>query len=342
MKNYLGLSIISLSAMAICQAEEAKPKDFPWRIGLGYRLGFNVDASFRNTGLPGWTPPGQSGPLQSLNGRYYNDGGVGLDSTGNMAHPLDPDRPLTSYWGYQNAGQWQGGSILMHYSEAGSLGRGADDIDLFSHGFEITLGRELGQKGKLHYGVELGFAMSPVSARWVGQANPNVLGTDAYQLPSDVVLPLDNGFFGTQDREMGMPYLYTASTPMATTVDASLDANIYAIRLGPYLEYELSKRFSLTLGGGLSIMVVDGGMNFIESSAGQTRDYHAEQLDAFFGVYCSGQVVYKVNECWDLFTGVQLHYFGSADWEARAGDKMARLDMTGCSWYWTIGFGYHF
>ena len=346
MRNYLGLSIVSLSALTIGQAGAADTNQFPWRVGLNYRLGFHINASFRNAGLPSsWGTP-ESGPMgPSLNGRSYDDGYVGLDSSGNAASPFDPGRPLTSYWGYQNANQVQGGNVLMHYSEPGSLGRGSDDVDLLSHGLEITLARELGRGRNSRWGLEVAFGLSFLDGRWSGQADPAVLGADAYAMPAGIppyygFTPLDPATLGNQERSGQDPYLYTAPTPQNTTVAACLDATLYAFRVGPYAEFPLSEHFSLVLGGGLSIVVVDGEASFQESYSGLTRSAHAEHTGTLIGGYLSGQIVYKFNERWDIATGIQYHAF-MGSWELRAGDKIAQVDL-GSSFYWTIGIGYHF
>jgi len=79
-----------------CDVPSLHADDTSWldtdRIALGYRVGFNISAKFRNLG----SAPLANNP--SVTGLSYQDGFVGTDNTGNAGG-------LTSFWGYENANQ---------------------------------------------------------------------------------------------------------------------------------------------------------------------------------------------------------------------------------------------
>jgi opacity protein-like surface antigen len=337
------LSAVSLSVLAVGHScAEESTNSHSWRLGANYRFGFNLKASFRNAGR---TPHVHS---PSVNGRSYYDGFVGLDSTGNAPDPGDPQaRGLTSFWGFDAHNQIvpedsAGLSLLLHYSEPGALGQGSDDVDMLSHGFEITLGRELVRGKKWRLGVEAGVGLSWVDGRWSGAANPNALGADSFLIPGIFTPPSQVPYPGVYESFGNDPLLQvngSAAGSSPSTASACLDATILAVRVGPYLEYQLSQRVLASIGGGLSGAWVDGSASFQQNIAGVSDAYHGSQSDWVWGFYLSGQVTVVLSERWDLMGGVQYHVLDP--WSLRVGDKVARIGFDG-TWYFVVGAGYHF
>jgi hypothetical protein len=91
--NYLRLTLLLVGSVLSGGASFLSADDAVWpdreRLGLSYRMEFNISARFRNHG----GVPFPNNP--SVTGLSYRDGFVGTDNTGNVGG-------LTSYWGYQN------------------------------------------------------------------------------------------------------------------------------------------------------------------------------------------------------------------------------------------------
>src|SRR5262245_42817141 len=138
----LATALVILSAGAVTgRAEETNA----WRrVGLSYRVGFNISASF--SGLGGFVAagdPGAPGRITAAPGtvvRTYDDGFIGIDISGNA-------NQHTTYWGYNDsASQVVGGSIEMHSVSSPTVSSGDVDGDP-QHGFEISYFHPLGGSG---------------------------------------------------------------------------------------------------------------------------------------------------------------------------------------------------
>ena len=126
---------------------------------------------------------------------------------------------LTSYWGYQNAGQVQNGSVVMNATAptlgAGPQGLGGDP----QHGLQLTCDRQLGRHGQLRWGLEAGFGFTDVTIR----DNQTVMGdytltSDSYTLPpvpgGGVVSPPPPPYRGPYSSPPGSPLI--GDTPNRT------------------------------------------------------------------------------------------------------------------------------
>lgn len=305
------------------QAEDES--DSKWRVGFGYRSMFNVDVSFRNAGAS----PAPNNP--SAIGRSYADGFVGTDSTGNA---LD----LTTHWGYQRPEQVAGDAIVLRNSQPGPLG---EEGNLWANGFELTVGRELGHGRNVRWGVEGALGYARVEGSWSGVAQAGVLSLDAFPLGG--IIPPTAPYSGPQASGPGVPLLGATPSTMPLSAAASMDANIYGFRVGPYFEFPLAERFSLTLGGGLSLAVIDGKASFRETAdapyVALTQSARSNDAGIVVGGYISGGVIFKIARRCEAFSSVQFHALGHFD--QRVGDMSSRLDM-GSAFALLIGVQYRF
>ena len=116
------------------------------RFSFNARFGFNVSARFKRASMSL-----AALPRNTLDGNRYNydDGYVLTDISGNYGGQ-------TWNWGYDQSGQIAGNTILMHRStvSADAPSTAGIDEDNPQCGFEFTYDRELGKRGKLHYGLE--------------------------------------------------------------------------------------------------------------------------------------------------------------------------------------------
>src|SRR5882672_3916430 len=178
-KNLSALLLVWLATAPVWQAkaEDATPADrltpppgkSPDRYSLGFRMGFNITADFKNLGA--FTPqghlvpiPGQGSVAQpgnpngdAVGNRTYQDGYVWVDSSGNALG-------YSRYWGYDNLSQvnLRAGTISMHTSSS----PGTDSNDRSGDpqlGLEFTYNRRLGNSEKWSWGFEAAFNYMNVS-----------------------------------------------------------------------------------------------------------------------------------------------------------------------------------
>jgi hypothetical protein len=111
----------------------------------------------------------------------------------------------------------------------------------------------------------------------------------------------------------------------------TLDAQIYALRLGSYYELPLGKRWSGRIGGGLALAVADIQYSFNETiTFGDDSVAHNagsnSGADVQAGGYLEGKLLYALTSRTSLFAGAQYEYLGT--FSRSAGNEQAQLDMS--------------
>jgi hypothetical protein len=236
------------------------------RVSAGYRMGFNISAKFQGLGgFPARSTPGKS-TGNRLN-RTYDDGYVLPDS---RAPGIDN---YTWNWGFDSPSQvlpdagTPYGFLLLHSSSSAATADSTADSGL-QNGFEVTYDRQLGQIGHLRWGLEGAFNFMSASFRDDGA----VAGT-ASPPPASPNTPYQ-GLFGGGYPGGGGPLITDSpirrqvqQVPGGATIlgNRTLDASVYGIRLGPYLEAPLGKRLTVGLSAGLSLAAVDSDFYYAES-----------------------------------------------------------------------------
>ena len=240
------------------------------------------------------------------------------------------------------------GTIVMHRSSStGATAKDRDDDP--QPGFELTYNRELGRNEKLRWGLEMAFGFMNVS---VNDSHPIPLGvsrlTDAY--PLGIVVPPPAPYYhGANLSPEGNPVI--GATPVTSaagnalaTVNGSrrFDADLYEFRLGPYLEIPFGRKWAVTLSGGLALVDVNSDFSFKEtvsiSGIAPAAD-SGSHSDLLVGGYAAGNVSYKLNEVWGLFTGVQFHAVGN--YSQRESGRTAVLNL-GETVFLVFGASYSF
>ena len=332
------------------------------RFGLSYRMGFNISAKFKNLG--GYSL--LSNPGRTPNGAAWNyDNGYNLDDA--------PGTPpgSTWYWGYINASQVHDGNLyLSRSSAAGNISSGEKENDPQQPGFELTYNRWLGKAGKANWGLEGAFNFMSLSIR----DNSTLLGnvtvqTDAYALNG--VIPPQPPYFGTYEGPVpggpNRPVISDTPIPQAAvllpngaiiTGERKIDADLYGFRIGPYLDFPLSEKLTLSLSGGFAVVSVQSKFKFNETVAipiiaatapatvpggpaanSVTRAGSDSHSDFLLGGYGAGNFSYSFNKSWSAFVGGQYQNVGR--FSQKLGGKQADLDLSK-SIFVTVGVGYSF
>jgi hypothetical protein len=308
-------------------------------------MGFNIPVSFRNFGSFAMPHSGHN-----LDGAAYNfDNGYVYPDAGT------PNSGTTHYWGYTGS-TYNGGSqlpgngtILMQRASSPGLSSGSSEQDPES-GFELTYNRELGRNDHFRWGLEAGFNFMNVTA---DDSHPiagnGSLLTDAFPLlvPTDLMPPA-----GYQGRK-NYPGVVIGATPQSSTVSGipeivtgsrNLDADVYGLRLGPYVEIPLGSGFSATVSGGLSLAEINSDFRFTEIIHAGAATLPATQgsgsnNELKVGGYVEGNLSYELSHSTGVFAGVQFQDLGKYIHSENGRDAVLDLSK---SIFVTLGISYSF
>ena len=296
---------------------------------VGYRMGFNIPVRFSGVGLfsaPGHSvlgagnQPGNPGPATGANSnRTYEDGYNQVDSTGNAFG-------LTSYWGYDHASQVQNNSVIMHSSTSSGVTTGAQDDDALPGG-ELSYSRQFLSKAHWRGGLEaaVGYTRLDLNDQQTLSGSASTI-SDAFALPpvpgGGLVVPPPPPYQGPYALSQNGNPLLNASPTRSTSLTATtitgqrrFEADLYGLRLGPYIEFPISRRVSLQLSGGFALSYITSDFKYTEStllpglvtlsSAGSSS--HSDWLP---GGYVAGTFSVALSDRWGVFANAQFQDLG--------------------------------
>lgn len=268
---------VKLPPLQIEQSEEAG-----YFLRLGARTQFNVKAKVG----PSAQTPQQPG--------FYDNGFVQPDAGGTTSG-------LTWNWGYDDASQVSGDFInYERYSnlpQPGTFHSGSDDT---MFGGEILGGVEFGRFSigvrEIRWGAELGYAYSPFSVRHAATASGTVnylsarhsLGGIVAPPPAPTPAPTLTEVLTEVNRNVAItppaaPYQGTFDGPgpliglnpasvteltsaASSTFDGQLDADLHTMKIGIWLETDLSPNVSAAFSLGYSSVLADTRFRFTETT----------------------------------------------------------------------------
>ena len=221
------------------------------RVTIGVmRFGYNIQADFSygvpNTGAAPQTTP--DGDLYN-----YDDGYVLTDVSTNAGGQ-------TWYWGYDSGAQQVGNEILMSTTIPGGSS-GGKEMDASSPiaGFDLTYSRGYILGEDLQFGFDFTLGVLPMFFDNTAQVSSTAMKTtDAYAFSSGVTPP-SAPYQGTYN---GPGVLINAAPSSTSTTmvpgtsimgHSSLDATLWALRIGPYVEFPVTEELSVGLAGGVSL-----------------------------------------------------------------------------------------
>lgn len=311
------------------------------RFGLSYRMGFSVSARFKNLG--GYTAMSNPGPATGGTvDRFYDDGYNRKDSSANH-------NDSTWFWGYKDASQISGNSITMTSSSAPANGSSGDRKDDPQHGVELTYNRELGHFEKWRCGVEAAFGYTDVT---IGNNNP-FFGTRLDSADTFANLgatfpdaPYSGTFEGPGDLISTVPnrQINAIANGARTTGNRQFNADIYGLRLGPYIEFPLDDRWAISFSGGLALLSVNSDFKFNETTTladrpSQTTRGSGSHSEILPGGYIGGNFLYALSDNVNLFAGAQFQTAGK--YTHKESRKEVEMDL-GKSVFVNLGVGFSF
>lgn len=275
----------------------------------------------------------------------YDDGYVRTDETGNAGG-------YTSFWGYENASQYDASSQTLSLHRSSSLtAEGSHNLDQeFTVGFELAYGQNLKQWGRTRLGWEFGFGLLPISLKdsssspISGQATRSTFTFDT----GGIVMPTAPYHGGSSG--IG-PTIRDAITGTQTNLAngtitdlGDLEATLFTFRLGPTLFYDLNEHIGLMASAGPAMGFATQTCRFnslIEFEDGTTaRDRGSfSATDLVYGGYVSFVATYHADVNGDVYIGVQ--YMPMSGTSFSEGSRTASLDLMG-QVYFSLGVNWIF
>ena len=313
------------------------------RISVSARFGFNLSARFSSLKAPVL----QSQRTTPSGGKYnYDDGYLLRDASGNAGGK-------TWYLGYDDSSaQVSGNNILLNRNTASVSGSTVDDNPSF--GGEVVYTRMLGHLDRFTYGFEVAGNFLNMSLN-ESSTQPTRLDhtTDAYPFTSGTTPPSATPSAPYQGRFEGPGFVVgdkpvTSNTPVpggaTSTASRRFDADVWGFRLGPYLEFPVSEKFTLSLSGGLAGALIDADVSWSEQIASPSMSLvtlrgAGKDTGFLWGYYLAANVAWELSPRWSIVGSAQFqslenysHNFGGRTVEAKLDQAL----------FVTIGLGYKF
>lgn len=308
------------------------------RLGLSYRMGFNISAEFRTIGGYAALNPFNRNlpkhPLRTPDGAPYNydNGFIYPDTTTANAHP-----GYTWNYGYVAGTPMRPENAptdfdLYHASAPANL-TSRDNQGDPQLGMEVTYSRQLGRVGKGFWGLEAAIGFTDISIEDSRTLRGTVVrATDTFRTGGGVVLKPAPFAGNTNGPVVGNPWPLVGLTPVDSSNDVfddmatvrghrKLDSQVVGVRLGPYLDIPMSKRWMFTLSGGLALAEVFDDFSFDETVTidpsvtlvqlpAQRHQGSGSKSDPLVGGYIGGTFSYAFNDRFRLFAGAQFQSTG--------------------------------
>lgn len=298
---------------------------------LGGFVGMNIKADFKLSGTfaVSGSSPGQSG-VGGVN-HFYDDGYVRLDDTGNAGG-------YTSYWGYNNALQFDGANTLTFHSANSYTTSGGAEVSASPQiGVDLAYGGHLYRMGSAFVGWELGFGWLPINIKDDSQLTATVSRTVHQFDTAGIVVPTapynggSSGLGSTiRDTATALPDDVVGGASVGGSRE--LDVTLYNFRLGPTVHWELHPKIAMAVSGGAAMGIINGDLKFNETlnftgggSANSSGSFSDTQLT--YGGYLAGKLMYHAVENGDYYIAVQYMPMSSVTFSG--GGREARLNMSG-------------
>ena len=308
--------------------------DWTRHFRIGALVGMNIGASFKENGT--FNISGNN-PASGI----YDDGYVRPDQTG--------DPSYTSYWGYNNASQYNAANNTLTMSAStGFSASGSANADGGAFpGFDMAYGDNLWYWKHARVGWELGFGLLPIDISEKNAMSATITQTTFTFNTAGIVVPTapyQGGPSGLGPLMTNAPFSSsTTTTPGNIVSSQSLDVMFYSLRLGPSFYWDLTEHVGMSLGAGPAVGIVSGDYKYDETisvlgvNARNTGRISGTSL--VYGGYVNAAVIYHVQDSADIYIGAQ--YMPMGDATISGGGRSGRLNLGG-QLYLSIGINWPF
>lgn len=315
---------------------ETAPATNRWTFGMSFAPLLNVDASF--SGLGTFASPFSPAPLGAGQERFYDDGYVRVDASGNAGG-------VTSFWGYTNPSQYDPsgtGTLSMNITNSASNGRAGATED-FSPGMEFfgyfDLGKIADFAGRpVTWGLKGGFHYANISIEDGGALTSDLVRlTDRYDLGGN--LAPGAPFAGTPG---GGFYMLLPESPAGrdTTVipggalvqgQRDLDVDMVTLSVGPYVQVPVAERISLFAEAGVSVSIAHGEYQFdsltnVAGFAPQVSAGKDTRTVLLPGIYAGVSAMWKLSDTFGLYGSARYQYLDSFSIETGGSEATLSFD----------------
>ena len=291
-------------------------------------------------GISGSDPGGAGVGRQD---HFYDDGYVRVDQTGNADG-------RTSYWGYDNASQYDAAThtLTLHSARSFNASSSASRDDQPYLGLDMAYGGNLTRWARGMVGWELGFGLLPIHIEDRQELRGTFTRTVHRFDTGGIVIPIAPYHGGSSglgpaigDVATALPGDMIAGT---ATGSRALDVVLYNFRLGPTLHWELHRRLAAAISAGGALGIVSGDYLFDEKlvladGGGAVNKGKMGMTDLVYGGYAAAVLMFHTNEKADLYVAAQ--YMTLGDSTISGGGRQARLNL-GEGLYLAAGFNWMF
>jgi hypothetical protein len=296
--------------------------DWTRHFRIGAMVGMNISADFKTKGT--FNISGN----QTGNG-IYDDGYVRPDQSG------DPNN--TSFWGYNNASQYNAAAntLTMHSASSYSATSSSSESGSAFAGFEMAYGDNLWYWKHARVGWEFGFGLLPINITDSKPMSATVSqSTYTFNTGGIVVpgAPYQGGSSGVG------PYIpispassVTNTSPGTVTGTRELDVMLYTFRLGPTFYWDINQYLGMQIGAGPAFGIVSGTYKYNETITTAASSTHNSGsfgfTDLTYGGYVNGTLLYHIINDADLYVGAQYMPMGNASFSS--GGRSGQLNLGG-------------
>jgi len=326
-------------------------------VTLSLRFGLNVRANFSGLGKGLFLPGSASGSGQlTPDGDLYN-----YDDGYNLTPSASPNPAYTTYWGYDNASQLIAGGVgytgvaLSRTTATGiSTSQSGDDSQNAFPGFELSYDRDLGKKENwhdMHYGLEGAVNYMKISLNESSTSGATD-STTTYNFLFPFPVALAPSLAAGSGITPGRPSLSVSPnsiisgvpTAAAFSTQDQFNGDLWGFRLGPYLDFPMSEKWSLHLSGGLALGLLDDNESWqqtlnVPGTGTFTASGQGSDFKMLWGYYVSLDAAYQINKRWGVEGGVQYEDIGQ--YSHSFSGRTVQLDLSQ-SLFVQVGISYSF
>lgn len=308
----VGLIFPMAFAVVAVQAKE----DSKHGLAVSARRAYNINTEFEYEALA----PAAERITPDGDAYNYDDGFVLEDISGNFGNQ-------TTYWGYDNPSQDTGNSILMSRTTLDSGAASTEMEDTIPIvGIDLAYSYEFERKDSRRFGFDISGGYMPLRYENKGTYGvTSVVDEYGYTTGTNPLLPPYQGPF--DGAGFLLDSLVSGSTTLNGTVNASsdLDASLWSIRVGPYLEFPMGEHFTFHGSLGLSLGWLYADADWQTTGAVESKG-SGEDKETLSGGYIGAEVLWRMTEDWRFGVGGEYEYLG--DWEQTWEGNTAKIDFS--------------
>lgn len=335
-----------LTAFGLCasQAQVLNDPDWLHHVWVGPLVGINIKANFDINGqfpISG-SQPGPAG-VSGVD-HLYTDGYVKVDQTGNA-------QGYTSYWGYQNASQYDSTAhtLLFHSTDSYTTSGSSSKSDEPYLGVELGYGMQPWRWGPVRVGFDFGFGILPLRIDDQQPMQASVTQSSYTFDTGNVTLP--TAPYNGGPSGLDQPLIHDVATALPGTSSAgtvmgarTLQGNLYTFRLGPTVAYELGSRVGLAASAGPALGLFSGDLRYNETiylpdGSSVVNQGGIGSTDVVFGGYVNASAIFHIVPHGNMYISAEFMPLGNASVEGPG--RRAELDL-GSQVYFSAGFSWAF